>query len=123
MVFAVQGCSGPVWQFPGGAMEGPEQALSMDMLDNAGGVIQLETNPADPYSVNIGYVVVNGNMYIDPTESRTWYQNIKADARVRIRFDGEKVIHPAKAVEEQDPVILARFENDRHVLRVVPRDS
>lgn len=121
LVGALAGCSGPLWQFPGGALQGPEAPLDLSDLAPEGGVIQLETNPSDPYSVNIGYVTVNGSMYIDPAESRTWYKNIKANNAVRIRFDGAEAIHPANAVVETDPEVLKRFEADRIVLQLAPK--
>jgi len=82
--------------------------------------MQLETNPAEPYSVNVGYAVIDGNMYIDPAESRRWYQNIKQNPTIRLRFDGKRVVHPATAVAETDPAVLGQFEADRRVLRIVP---
>ncbi len=114
-------CSGPLWSFPGGALEGEEAPLVLADLPADGGVIVLETNPSAPYSVNIGFTVVNGNMYIDPAESRTWYQNIAADPLIRIRLEGAEIIHPAVAVTETDPTVLAGFEAGRIVLRLMPR--
>lgn len=121
LVLSLSGCSGPLWQFPGGALEGPEQPLDLSTLPPDGGVIQLETNPDDPYSVNVGYVVVNGNMYLDPTNSRAWYQNMKTNSSIRLRFDGKQAIHPATAVNETNPEVLEKFEADRIVLRLEPR--
>ena len=116
------GCAGPLWQFPGGALAGTEQKLNLETVPPSGGVIQLETNPDDPYSVNVGYIVIEGNMYIDPAESRTWYQNIKSNPLIRIRFDSASVVHPAIAIAETDASIIDQFEKDRHVLRLQPRD-
>ena len=115
------GCSGPFWQFPGGALLGPEQELNSAQIPAEGGVMQLETNPDEPYSVNVGYVVIGGSAYIDPAESRRWYQNIKSNALVRVRFSGSDVVYTAVAVAEVDPEVLGRFEADRHVLRIAPR--
>jgi hypothetical protein len=60
-------------------------------------------------------------MYIDPADSRVWYQNMKATPAVRIRFDGAEVIHPMTAVNESNPAVLKEFEADRIVLRLMPR--
>lgn len=117
----VAGCSGPLWQLPGGALPGEEQPLSMASIPAQGGVIQLETNPPDPYSVNIGFVVKNGSMYIDPAESRKWYQYIKTNPNVRVRFDGQDTVFTAVAVAETDPAVISQFEPDRHVLRIEAR--
>jgi len=117
------GCSGPFWQFPGGALSGEESAFDLNRLSPDGGVIQLETNPQAPYSVNVGYVVINGNMYVDPTPSRTWCQNMKDNPLIRLRFESSDAVHPAIAIEETDPQVLAQFENDRYVLRLEPRST
>lgn len=120
-LLAVGGCSGPVWQFPGGKLEGEERALDLSAVPSDCGVIQLETNPDDPYSVNIGCRLIAGTIYVDPADSRTWYQNMKANPLVRIRFDGSEVIYLAKAETETNKEILDQYEADRHVLRLVPR--
>ena len=117
---AIAGCSGPVWQFPGGALQGKEQHLQFAKILSTGGLLQLETNPEDPYSVNLGFVVIDGTVYLDPTQSRTWYQNIRKNPKVRIRFEDADFIHPALASVESDPAILSQFEADRIVLRLMP---
>lgn len=121
LTLALAGCSGPLMMFPGGALEGPEQPLNLNALSAEGGALQLETNPADPYSVNLGYVVVKGNMYVDPAESRAWYQHIKTNPAVRLRMDGAETVYLATAVTESDPTVLEKFEADRIVLRLIPR--
>ena len=117
----LSGCSGPLWQFPGGALSGPEQAFDASMIEADGGVIQLETSPQDPYSVNVGYVTIKGNMYLDPASGRTWFQNMRENPLVRIRFSGSDSIYPAVAVAETDPAVVAQFAADRHILRIDPR--
>jgi hypothetical protein len=85
------------------------------------GVLQIETRPDDPYSVNVGFALFDGTIDIDPAPSRTWYQYINADPRVRIRFDGRNEVHPARAVDEEDAAIRARFDPDRIVMRLEAR--
>ena len=121
LAIATGGCSGPLGYFPGGALSGPEAPLDLTTLPAEGGVIELETNPADPYSVNVGFVVIAGNMYIDPADGRTWYEHIEVDPAVRLRFAGDRLIRPATAVRETDSSVLAQFEADRNVLRLEPR--
>ena len=50
--------------------------------------MQLETNPAEPYSVNLAYTVLGGRFYVNAggTETR-WAAHIAADPRVRLRLD------------------------------------
>ncbi len=112
-------CSEPFLYFAGGQLGGEETPLNA--VPDSGGLIQLETAPADPYSVNLGFTVQDGIIYLDPAESRRWYQNIQADPRVRIRFDGSNAVHPMLAVRETDPTILNRFDPERIILRLEPR--
>ena len=114
------GCSEPVWWFSGGKLSGKDEALQFAKIPAEGGVIQLETNPDDPYSVNVNCTIIDGTVYVDPQESRAWYQNIKQSPRVRFRFDGSDLIHDALAVEETDQEIIGRFDSDRIVLKMLP---
>ena len=68
--------------------------------------MQLETNPGAPYSVNVGYRVINGKVYVDPAEERRWYCYMKQDPRVRLRFDGETEIYEALAVVDSSHHLL-----------------
>ncbi len=120
-VLVIAACSGPVWQFPGGGLVGEEEPLDLTKLSPDGGLFQLETNPQEPYSVNLGYVVIDGNMYIDPAESRSWYQNIKSNPQIRIRLEGATSVNPAIAVTETKPSVLQQFAADRIVLKILPR--
>tara|TARA_R110001592_G_scaffold1277_3_gene7512 strand:+ start:4294 stop:4545 length:252 start_codon:yes stop_codon:yes gene_type:complete len=83
--------------------------------------MQIETLPSDPYSVNIGFVLLDGEIYIDPAQDRQWYQNILVDPAVRIRFSGSDLVHPMMTVREMDPDIIAQFDPQRIILRVEPR--
>jgi hypothetical protein len=114
-------CDGPLSVIPGGALRGEETPLMLSSLPVDGGVIVLETKPDNPYSVHVGFVVIDKNMYIDPTEERTWYEYIHSDPRIRVRFEGSELIHPAIAVAETDASIIDQFEIGRRVLRIEPR--
>ena len=121
VLLSLGACSKPLLWLPGGALSGPEAQFAAAKLPAEGGVLVLETRPADPYSVNIGYTVIDGYMHIDPAEERRWYQHIKKNASVRIQLEGAEVVYPAKAVVVEDPQVLAQFEPDRIVLRIEPR--
>ncbi|MFT6438194.1 MAG: hypothetical protein ACJAVI_006280 [Candidatus Azotimanducaceae bacterium] len=114
-------CNGPLSIIPGGALQGEETPLVLSSLPVDGGLIALETRPDDPYSVHVGFVVINNNMYIDPAQERVWYEYMQSDPRIRIRFDGSELIHPAIAIAETDAAIIDQFEEDRRVLRIEPR--
>jgi len=110
-------CGGPVSIFPGGRLSGREaRADRWTEVVSGSGTLDLETRPADPYSVRIGFRLRNGNVYIDPTEERGWYQNLKAEPAVRVRF-GDR-IYRARAVLVVDPIELEGFEPDRRVYRL-----
>ena len=120
MVLLLAACSQPFWGIPGSRLTGQEAALDMASIPTESTVLQLETNPDDPYSVNIGFRRIDGNLYIDPGASRQWFKNIQADPQVRIRFSGTDIVYKALAQAVTDPAILAQFEADRTVLQLVP---
>lgn len=114
------GCSGPFMGLPGGSL-GAETISTPWPSKTEDGVLELETNPDDPYSVIIGFRVIEGEVYIDPADERQWYGYLAADPNVRIRFDGEDEIYAALAIPEEDPAVLSQFEPDRHVQKLVSR--
>lgn len=119
VLFGLSACGEPILYFAGGRLGGDEAPL-IDM-PTSGGVLQIETLPDDPYSVNIGYVLLNGQIYIDPAEDRQWYQNILIDPRVRIRFEGRDEVHPMLSVRETNSATIAQFDPERIVLRLEQR--
>ena len=80
--------------------------------------MQLETRPEAPYSVNIGFRVIDDQILIDPAEERTWYQHLKTAPNVRVKFDEDEHIYLFKVEPVTDKNILQAFEADRHVLRL-----
>jgi hypothetical protein len=83
----VAGCSGPTVLLPGGALEGatvapPDSWSFTDAVDT----VQLETRPADPYSVNIWVIALGDHLYVHAGANRsTWVENMEADPNVRLR--------------------------------------
>ena len=96
------GCGGPTFVMPGGQLDGPVKPTPQDLaFVDAAGTIQLETNPAEPYSVNISCAVVGSDLYINAGDTRTrWVENIEADPRVRLRVHGE--VYELTAVRVED---------------------
>jgi len=87
---ALAACGGPWTLLPGGALDGPVKpapesfAFARDV-----GTVQLETRPADPYSVNVNCAVVGDGAYVSAGDNRAqWVRNIEADPLVRLRIDG-----------------------------------
>lgn len=120
-VIMVGACSGPVMWLPGGQLEGPEMPLVVASVAADVEVLQLETNPIKPYSVNLGFQRIDGQIYIDPAADRQWYKYIQADPMVRVRFGDAKEVNLAVAAVVTNADILAQFEADRVVLRIDPR--
>lgn len=89
-LLAFVACGGPFLLLPGGALDG-DVAPAPARWDAVGdaGTAQLETNAADPYSVNVAYTVVDGRLYVNAGDTETrWARHIAGDPRVRLRVDG-----------------------------------
>ena len=98
------GCGEPFVLLPGGALEGATAPVP-DGWSFTDGVktVQLETRPADPYSVNIWTVAVGEHLYLHAGANRsTWVENIEADPNVRLRVDDAIYDLAAARVEGQD---------------------
>ncbi len=118
----LEGCSGPFLVFPGGRLGGEEVTEPVEdwsFVDSM--FMDLELRPDDPYSVTLNYFVRDGKLYIDPAEDREWYQYLKADDRVRVRFGFDDRVYPLRAVLVGEPGELEGFDSDRYVYRLDPR--
>jgi len=97
-------CDGPTVLLPGGALEGttvaiPDNWASLDEVET----IQLETLPADPYSVNIWVIGLDENLYVHAGDNRsTWIENMETDPDVRLRAGDSIYELTASRVEGQD---------------------
>ena len=103
-LLALVGCGGPFVLLPGGELEGETSATPTswaftDEIDT----VQLETQPAEPYSVNIWATALDANMYIHAGANRaTWVEHMEADPNVRLRV-GDAIYELTSArVETQD---------------------
>jgi len=115
------GCGGPFLVFPGGELSGvvvSEPVVDWSFVDDQ--FVDLETRPSDPYSVELNYVVRDGQLYIDPAEGRRWLDYLREDPNVRVRFGDQ--VYPLKAVLVGKPGDLEGFDSDRFVYRLDPRD-
>jgi len=99
----IAGCERPFLLLPGGALEGPTAPApaSWSFTDDVK-TIQLETRPAEPYSVNIWVIALGEHLYVHAGASRNaWVEHIEGDPRVRVRV-GDSIYELAAArVEEQ----------------------
>ncbi len=94
---------------PGGTLTGTVAEIPETWtFENDSDLAQLETNPEDPYSINLVYVQIDGNMYVYAGDTRTtWVQHIEKNPLVRLRV-GE-TIYPARAVRVDDEAEMASF--------------
>ncbi len=102
------GC-GPTLLIPGGELSGPVEASPENWaFSDEVSTIQLETRPANPYSVNIWAVGIGDRLYVHAGANRSrWVENILADPRVRVRVAGK--LYPLTAVRVEDPAEFATF--------------
>jgi hypothetical protein len=84
------GCSEPFIVLAGDRLEGEVKDPPTDWTDlNAVEVVQLETHPEEPYSVNIWMVGIGPDIYVATGPDETnWTVNIAENADVRLRVDG-----------------------------------
>jgi hypothetical protein len=100
---ALVGCGGPFVLLPGGALAGqtaatPKSWAFTDEVDT----IQLETNPAEPYSVNIWVIAIDPNLYVHAGDNRAqWIENMEAAPLVRLQVEGSIYELTAARVESQ----------------------
>jgi hypothetical protein len=104
LIASIAGCSGPVVLFPGGTLEGPTVANpeGWSFTDDVD-TVQLETRPADPYSVNIWVIALGDVLYVHAGANRArWVENIEADPNVRLRVNDSIYELSASRVSAQE---------------------
>ena len=76
--------------FSGGQLQGTATPVPADWTTvAAANVIQLETNPEDPYSVKLWIIGDGPNLYVHAGANRaTWVEHMDTDPRVRVLIDG-----------------------------------
>jgi hypothetical protein len=100
----IAGCGRPLLLLPGGALDGPT-APTPDSWSFTGAVktVQLETLPADPYSVNIWVIALGEHLYVHAGANRsTWVENLEADPEVRLRVHDSIYELAATRVDAQE---------------------
>ena len=125
-VFFLPGCGGgPTGPFPGGELSGTvvTERISDWSAEATGsrsrGGLALETNGDGLRSVNINHELVDGKIYLEGEDGRTWCDELKKNLSVRIRF-GER-IYPVRAVLVTDPVELSKLEAGQYIYRIESR--
>jgi len=77
--------------FSGGRLDGSDSAFPKDWSSTLEQeIIQLETNPEKPYSVNLWIVNINNTPYVYSGDNySTWAKNIFEEKRVILKADGK----------------------------------
>ena len=112
-------CGGPLGPLAGGELSGEEASPTNGDWSFAKDVevIQLETRPSEPHSINIWTGVLDKQLYLpsslisgdeNPAE-RGWVQHVTADPSVRLRIDGR--VYTAQAVRVTNPALIAQIKS------------
>ncbi len=80
-------CTDPIVMVPGGKLKGLVTPAPSTWSE-VPGVVQLEVQPSDPYSLNIWAVVSNGNLHV-ATRAAKWVPMLEASREVRVKIDGK----------------------------------
>ena len=89
LCLGVAGCGGPFVLLPGGKLEGRDAPTPSDWSSIADvGTVQIETQPSDPYSVNIWVVGIGSVAYLHAGANRAnWVVHLESDPSIRMRVD------------------------------------
>ena len=122
LCLAACGAFGPIGWMHGGKLDGEAVAAPVDDWSFTRDVqkIQLETDPDDPYSVNVWCDAKGPNLWVTAgSHSSTWAQNLLADPRVRVRVGDE--LYERRAVRVTDAaeveLVLSLYEEKYHYER------
>lgn len=94
---------GPLVMIPGGKLSGTVKPVPSDWsFTSEIDVVQLETRPENPYSVNVWGVGLGPNFYVMSGEvaKSSWAQNIAANPKVRLRIGDDLYELRAERVED-----------------------
>lgn len=110
-IVSAVGCGQPFVLLPGGALEGTPVAVpeSWSFTDDVK-TVQLETRPAEPYSINIWVTAAGEQLYLHAGANRSaWVEHIEADPNVRLRVD--ESIYELSASRVTDQAEFDRFSD------------
>lgn len=101
---------GPTVVLPGGRLQGEVRpAPSSWAFTESVEIVQIETRPEDPYSVNVWIVELEGALHVAAGAGlgARWARHIAQDPRVRLKI-GEAV-YAFRAIRVDDPAMWAAF--------------
>ena len=96
-------CNDPFLLASGGKLDGPVKPAPASFASvPQSETIQIETNPAEPYSVNVTAAIVGDGLYVNAGNSRSrWAENIEANPLVRARVLGDVYELKARRVTDK----------------------
>lgn len=102
-------CDKPIIFTGGGELSGTEVDVPTTWrFEEVSSLAQLETNPDDPYSINLVYVQMNGQLYVYAGDTRTnWVHHMDKNPLVRLKVGDS--IYPLSAVRVEDENELTEF--------------
>lgn len=88
LLLFLAGCAEPFIVMAGGALTGTVMDPPPDWSEfNTIDIVQLETSPSEPYSVNIWMATIGSDIYVATGDDDTaWTVNIAEDRDVRLRI-------------------------------------
>ena len=108
---SLSGCAEPFIVLAGGELSGEVVDPPIDWYEFDEEIIQLETQPDDPYSINIWMVAVGPDLYVatgdDPTN---WSEHIDRNPDVRVRIRGTIYELEATRVEDREEKLRIGME-------------
>lgn len=100
LLLGLLGC-GPVFIFPGGQLSGEVVSAPADWsFSDEVDIVQLETNSADPYSVNIWATAAADAIYVAGRNGSQWIENADDDPLVRLRIEDR--VYELRAIPVED---------------------
>lgn len=108
-VVLLSSCSSDYLPFSGGALNG-EVVVAPATWDAVADIdiIQLETNPEAPYSVNLWVAGMDNQLYVFAGDNRTeWVQNMEQNEAVRLGAQGN--VYELRAQKVTDEDVFIRF--------------
>ena len=128
VLVGLQACGGPLGPFPGGILSGTEHTDQVESWSFATNVevAQLESQPADPHSINVWVGVVDDQLYIPSSlifgaenpQEREWVRYVLADPRIRLRIEDRVYSLNLERVLDEDTitqvknVLLAKYAEE-----------
>ena len=109
LLLSIASCNGPLPFMSGGRLDGEVQPVPQNWaLAEDFGVVQLETRPEAPYSVNVAYTLMGGRLYINAGDTETqWVKNMDANPLVRLRDAG--LLYELRAERVTDAAEISDF--------------